>query len=254
MVSEKKNMTKVQTESQVEYSGFEELLNIEENLPRYNLGIVRKIAIGLGLKSTESKNNQIVDFGAGSGTLAEIWRKLYKIEPICIEIDPSLIHILKSKNFQTLSSIQRLNWKASYVYSSNVLEHIEDDVGALKKIREKMEPGGKLAVYVPALPFLFSDLDRAVGHFRRYKRNELISKVELAGFQVSECYYNDSLGVLATISMKILGYKRMNGLGSKRWLLVYDTYIYPVSRILDRFLCKYWVGKNLIIFASNPLA
>ena len=60
-----------------------------------------------------------------------------------------------------------------FVYTSNVLEHIQHDVSVLTDIKNKMSVNGKLAIYVPALPILFSDFDTSIGHFRRYSKKEL---------------------------------------------------------------------------------
>ncbi len=243
----------LQTDSQKTYSAVQELQDGEEGLAGYNLDIVKKLAGGLGIKSdTGLPSSRVVEFGAGTGTLAEVWREQFALDPFCIEIDPDLLRILRSKGFKTSSSIQNLSSNIPYIYTSNVLEHIEDDVSVLRIIRNKMEKGGKIAIYVPALPILFSDLDRSVGHFRRYRKSELLRKVKLAGYEVDECYYNDCVGVLASLLLRILGYKNKAGLGSKKSLLLYDRYAYPISKILDRLIFKYLIGKNLYLFATNP--
>jgi hypothetical protein len=177
---------------------------------------------------------------------------LFDVDPICVEISPTLIKILQVKEFETVSSVQNMSSKTFFLYTANVLEHIDDDVKALKMIRESMAPGGKIAIYVPALPILFSDLDRKVGHFRRYKRKELIHKVISAGYEVQNCYFNDSVGVLASLVLKVVGYKNKLGLGSKGSLFFYDQYVYPISKILDQIFFKYVIGKNLFLFATIP--
>ena len=68
----------------------------------------------------------------------------------------------------------------------NVLEHIEDDLFALAKMRDSLAPAGKLALLVPAHRVLYGAFDRALGHFRRYEKRELADKLEKAGFAVRE--------------------------------------------------------------------
>jgi SAM-dependent methyltransferase len=68
----------------------------------------------------------------------------------------------------------------------NVLEHVEDDLFALKQMRDSLAPAGNLALLVPAHRFLYGAFDRAVGHFRRYERRELAGKLEKTGFVVRE--------------------------------------------------------------------
>jgi SAM-dependent methyltransferase len=241
-----------QSLSNLEYSGTEELIDSEEGLARYNRDVVKKIAQGFRMNRHAEQLVSVLEFGAGTGVLAEIWESDYAIRPTCVEIAPSLLKILTSKGFKTLDNIEKLTQRQSFIYTSNVLEHIEDDLGALREIRNHLEIDGKLAIYVPALPILFSDLDKRLGHFRRYKRRELISKVESAGFRVEYCYYNDCLGVLASLSLRIVGYKNKAGLGSKKSLIFYDNVVYPISIILDKIVFKYLIGKNLLLIATNP--
>ena len=65
------------------------------------------------------------------------------------------------------------------IYTSNVLEHIDDDLAALKQLRATLSPGGRIAIYVPAMQVLYSDMDRSLGHYRRYGRQELLAKLKV---------------------------------------------------------------------------
>lgn len=66
----------------------------------------------------------------------------------------------------------------------NVLEHIEDDVTALKNAFELLKPGGSLVIEVPAGPYLYDNYDAELHHFRRYTALELQAKLESAGFTI----------------------------------------------------------------------
>ncbi|MEB3356649.1 MAG: class I SAM-dependent methyltransferase [Synechococcales bacterium] len=65
----------------------------------------------------------------------------------------------------------------------DVLEHIEDDVGTLRALGRLLKPGGQLLVKVPALEALYSPMDRAIGHYRRYRQTTLADTFTAAGFQ-----------------------------------------------------------------------
>lgn len=67
----------------------------------------------------------------------------------------------------------------------NVLEHIEDDIQALKKAFQLLKPGGKLIIEVPAGPNLYDAYDAQLQHFRRYSADELKNKLKIAGFDVA---------------------------------------------------------------------
>ena len=229
------------------YSGIDLLKNAEFGLKAYNASIVNFFYDFF--KPTINSKSTLVEFGAGTGSLAAIWKVNYQLSPICIEIDPVLIKILKNQGFQTFRDVKNLDMGIDLVYSANVLEHIEEDISALQDIAGQMKVGGRIAIYVPALPILFSDLDYSVGHVRRYRRKELIEKVQLAGFRVEKCFYNDSIGVLATFAVKTLGFNKYFKLGGTNSLLIYDRLIYPLSRLLDNLGLKYVIGKNLILFA-----
>ena len=240
-----------QTKTNCDYSGIEELFDAEQGLEFYNKDVVKKILKGLGLHDRSNDRSLILEFGAGTGALAEVMHQNHGLKPICVEIDQKLIEILKSKGFQTYSDISLTPSLVNSVYTSNVLEHIDNDVDALVSIKKKMLPGALLVIYVPALPFLFSEMDAKVGHYRRYTKKELLGKVSQAGFSTKDCYYNDCLGVLAWGSLKIFGYKGKSGIGSRKSLVIYDRVIYPISMILDFLFMKRLIGKNLLLIASN---
>lgn len=66
----------------------------------------------------------------------------------------------------------------------DVIEHIRDDAAFLKSIRNLMAEGGRVYMTAPAYPGLWSDEDKAAGHFRRYSLKELEAAAVNAGFEV----------------------------------------------------------------------
>jgi len=82
------------------------------------------------------------------------------------------------------------------IVCSNVLEHIEDDHSVLKRSYRMLRPGGRLILLVPALKFLYNHLDRGLGHFRRYSREELARKLVSNGFEICYLTYFNPFGIL----------------------------------------------------------
>jgi SAM-dependent methyltransferase len=78
-----------------------------------------------------------------------------------------------------------------FVFSFEVLEHIENDQAALKEWAGLLAEGGQLLISVPAHMKKWGVDDAAVGHYRRYERDELLRKLTAAGF---ECLYMESWG------------------------------------------------------------
>jgi len=71
----------------------------------------------------------------------------------------------------------------------DVLEHIADDRHFLRVLRERLIPGGRIYLTVPAYGWLWSAEDVAAGHFRRYTRSSLASVLADAGFEVEFASY-----------------------------------------------------------------
>lgn len=71
----------------------------------------------------------------------------------------------------------------------DVLEHIEDETGALRQVHALLRPGGRLFLTVPAYAFLHSADDLAAGHFRRYVLTGLARALAGAGFRMEHATY-----------------------------------------------------------------
>lgn len=192
----------------------------------------------------------VVDFGAGTGLLAKMVDE-GGIEVVCIEPDPSLRERLNASSLIAHSSLDAVPPNSlDFAYSFNVLEHIEDDLGACGALFRRLAPGGRLLVYVPAFNALFTAMDRKVGHYRRYTRRSLIELLRRSGFVIHEAKYVDFLGFFATLLFKWAG--SQSGDIDRSSVKLYDTYIFPLSRLFDRVFCKF-LGKNVLILAEKPI-
>ncbi len=77
----------------------------------------------------------------------------------------------------------------------NVLEHVEDDDGALRRLHALLEPGGRVVLVVPAYEALRGAIDDAIGHYRRYTVPTISERLAKAGFQVERTRYFNALGI-----------------------------------------------------------
>tara|TARA_B100000575_G_C23073516_1_gene618365 strand:- start:340 stop:1047 length:708 start_codon:yes stop_codon:yes gene_type:complete len=234
----------MQNSKNSKYSGVKEKFNMEV-MTNYNNHIFE---VALNYFKNVKK---CVDFGAGIGTLALIFRKKFNINPVCIEIDEDNISYLKKRKFKFFKNLNSAPTENDLIFSSNVLEHIEDDQNTLNLMKKKLKKNGILYLFLPAKMFLWSGMDEAVGHYRRYEFKEIKIKCERAGFKIKKIQYVDSIGFFASLAIKFFGYEINDGLGSKKSIKFYDKYIFPISKIFDMIGFKYLFGKNLLIIAKK---
>lgn len=202
----------------------------------------------------------IIDHGAGTGGLSgALVAAGVGTEVVAVEPDPQLVEVLHEK----FDSVPRASVFAGtlddyiaahgtscvdMIVSSNVIEHIEDDVGCLEAMRDLLRPGGAVGLYVPARPELYGSLDHAVGHHRRYKREELETKLRRAGFDVVSVKYRNLVGVLPWILTGQILKRDKVGNASLR---LFDRVVFPIARwIEDRLPPVY--GLNLVAIATKP--
>jgi hypothetical protein len=113
----------------------------------------------------------------------------------------------------------------------NVLEHIPDDVAALRHMAALVRPGGAVVLIVPAFPSAMSRFDLDIGHQRRYTRAGLRAALGDAGLAVERLRYVNPIGLLAWYVM-VKGLDRTPRNGAP--LRLYDRWFIPVARALDR--------------------
>jgi SAM-dependent methyltransferase len=137
------------------------------------------------------------------------------------------------------------------IVSLNVLEHIGDDEGELKKyaalLREKK---GALCLLVPARPEIYAPIDRDFGHFRRYTRPELHRKLTEAGFQITRLHYYNFAGYFAWwlnfLVMKKRGFEI-------RKVVFYDRCIFPAVHFLESTVARPPIGQSLLAVGVSGL-
>lgn len=76
----------------------------------------------------------------------------------------------------------------------NALEHIEDDLGLLQRVKTVLPTGGAIVLLLPAFASLYGPIDRNLGHFRRYTLRSLRDLAAAAGLQVKKAHYINAIG------------------------------------------------------------
>ena len=111
----------------------------------------------------------------------------------------------------------------------DVLEHIEEDRGELAGAAERLRTGGRIVVLSPAYPYLYSEFDRAIGHFRRYTKGMLRDRTP-PGMRIEAEFYLDGVGMLASFANRAM---LRQAQPTMRQVLFWDRVLVPLSRLLD---------------------
>ena len=195
--------------------------------------------------------SRVLEAGCGIGNFTE--QLLDRERLVCLDYDPFYVEMI-DRRFGHLENMKVLRAdvtnKDDYknvipenvdtIICLNVVEHIEADTTALAHYHETLVDGGHCIILVPAQPWLFSECDRALGHFRRYTNAELRKKMEDAGFEVVSLRQFNRLGVAGWFVNKIL--KRADL--SPRQMRLYEWLLIP-AKILDALR----IGPGLSVIA-----
>jgi SAM-dependent methyltransferase len=143
-------------------------------------------------RGSTRRDLRILDVGCGDGLFFERLEQFGRVEGL--EPDASLVTDPRWRErirVGTLGDVPAVVPEAAYdlVLMLDVVEHIEDDLQALRAAREALRPGGRLLLTVPALGWLWSRHDERNAHFRRYERRGLERLLRKAGFQVETVRY-----------------------------------------------------------------
>lgn len=134
------------------------------------------------------------------------------------------------------------------VVMMNVLEHIDEDVEALRSLARVVQPGGRIVIWVPGYEQLYGDFDRKVGHVRRYTPRTLQAAVTSAGLQTEMLKPINFLGGIAWWFAV-----RMGGAGypDPKIVRVYDRTVIPTTRLLEN-LVRPPFGQTVLCSARVP--
>lgn len=220
-----------------------DLIEVMDEAINYNRYLIEELcswSAGLG---------PVLDFGAGNGRFAGALHER-GVDVQVIEPDARLREQIAARGVPVYESLEALDGRRfDGIYSINVLEHLEDDRAHLEAFYRTLAPGGRLLLYVPAFQLLFSANDRRVGHFRRYRRRGLVAMLRESGFAIDRSSYVDSIGFIAGLAYRYFG-NRDGGLGVAA-VRLYDRFVFPLSRVLDRVVGRL-LGKNLLVRAARP--
>lgn len=173
-------------------------LSVLEEAVSYHRWVFEKIRPHLG--------KDILEVGCGIGNLTGLL--LEKGRVIAADINQGYLRIVENKLQGHPNLKEFLLWdirqehpknlcmSIDTIVCSNVLEHVEDDNSVLENFYQLLPSGGRLIILVPALKGLYNLLDKELGHFRRYSKEELIQKLTVNGFKIRYLKFFNFFGIL----------------------------------------------------------
>ena len=201
---------------------------------------------------------RVLEVGAGLGATTESLCGEGVDEWVCLEPDPELLDQVKAKIDagelpgccrcveDILANVPEEKDFDAIIYI-DVIEHIERDDLELQVAAERLKPGGKLIILVPAHQMLYTPFDESIGHFRRYNKARVVEAIPKSLSKV-HLRYLDSVGLGASLANRMLLQSAMPTL---KQILFWDRCMVPFSRFFDPLLF-YTVGKSVLAVWERP--
>ena len=234
--------------NQINYEGKDlEAMSFAQN---YHSWVVDEFSPFLG--------ERVGEVGAGSGNFSSLLLNEKITSLVAIEPSQEMYPLLVER-FSTDERVacrqgifadfytEYTNYFDSIVYV-NVLEHIKDDKQELRYMHQSLKNGGSVCIFVPALSWLYSDIDASVGHYRRYHKKQLRELVEGTGFEIVKIKYFDIVGIIPWLIFFKIFKKKLTANDA----ILYDKIVVPVLRIVESLL-PMPIGKNLIVIGRKKV-
>jgi len=202
----------------------------------------------------------IWEVGAGTGVVA---RSIARTGTPVVAVEPSFGGASGAASggvFSIASTLESLHLPTQCLPAIglfDVIEHLDHPAGLLNECHRVLEPEGRLFITVPAVPWLWSDSDDTLGHYRRYTKTSLTQDLESCGFIVQDCSYRLWSLVLPVALIRSLPYRlRIRGGGRAR----IDRELGFSSQALSRLLLlieraahgRSPIGTSLFALAMRP--
>ena len=148
--------------------------------------VLERLAPGGGLR--------VADVGCGTGGMMGLLSRFGTVTGV--DEAPEAREYCRRRGFERVLSLKEWDAKEErydLVTAFDVVEHVDDDVGFLRRLVGRLAPGGRMLVTVPAYPFLWSTFDEMNHHRRRYTRARLVRAMREAGVGVDRATHFNTI-------------------------------------------------------------
>lgn len=177
----------------------------------------RRSVIAAVLNEVPANAGVVLDAGCGSGGNAAIYTRFGTL--LGVDTEMAALRGARSRGYRgvgvaSLAGLPFRDGAFDVVCATDVVEHVADDLGALRELRRVTRAGGHLLVTVPAYRWLWSDSDVQLGHFRRYTRAEITGRCREAGWLPVRASYFNSLLLPAIAGVRWIRQRRGQPMGA----------------------------------------
>jgi 2-polyprenyl-3-methyl-5-hydroxy-6-metoxy-1,4-benzoquinol methylase len=187
---------------------------------------------------------RILEVGCGIGTMSE---KLAAIADTIVGVEPNAACIervaeamrhepkfsLRPCHLEECDVGELRSHRFDTVYCVNVLEHIEEDVAALRLFADVIVPQGKVLIFVPAVAAAYGPLDAELGHHRRYSKTTLAQAFTAAGLELAMLRYTNPIGLIGWMYNAHVSKARVHSLSQVR---LFERFVAPWALPLERLI------------------
>ncbi|MDO8638063.1 MAG: class I SAM-dependent methyltransferase [Candidatus Daviesbacteria bacterium] len=196
----------------------------------------------------------ILEVGCGTGNFTDELTKYGSVWAIDINQD----YVLKTKEQLTgkaqvgLGDIEKNRYffgdqKFDSIVCLNVLEHIEDDQSALTNLFNLLKVGGRLILLIPVHQFLYGEIDKSIGHVRRYDKSKICNRLKKIGFKIE---FSKKLNFIGALGWLIAG-KILKEATVKKGNIKLFNLVAPLFLRFENFI-EPPIGTSILIVAQKP--
>ena len=209
---------------------------------------------------------RVLEVGAGTGRITDLVIRDGNFDELVIsEPSPYFFGRLEARfrsipktrliQAETADMIKTSRGYFDVIFSVHVMEHIEDDRAFVGQQLELLRPGGMLIILVPALQFLYSELDKNIGHFRRYSKSSIRSLFNGTPGRVEKLFYSNFIGVLGSLyfsKLKKIQYQTDETQRQRFFKLyqIFSQYFVPGIQMVEKVI-PVPIGLNLTVIATR---
>ncbi len=196
---------------------------------------------------------RVIEIGCGIGNFTRLM--LDREAVLAVDLEPGCVERLQQRfperpNLRAVacdvmapefSELQ--SFRADSCVCLNVLEHIEHDRDALRRMADVLIPGGVMILLVAASPSLYGRIDELLGHHRRYTRASMLRLAVEAGLRMKTCYYLNAIGFFGWWTNSHILKREAQ---SPAQIEFFDRYIVPIASRVEG-LVRPPFGQSLFV-------